>query len=500
MKPLGISTRLTVVRARPDEVETAALVLAVPKEEGESTWRRVDEALGGALGRLRESGEFTGGAGSTVVLHTLGRLPAERVVLAGLGEKARVDGERVRQAVARAVLAAREAGARRAVLANSPGDFLDPARAARAAVEGALLALYRFDRHQSKKAEKQVEEIVLADEEDLSEAGRRGRVLAEATALARDLANEPGNHMPPRALAEEALRVAGEAGLEAEVWDESRLEAEGMGALLGVARGSEEPPRLISLRYRCGRSEAPLLALVGKGLTFDSGGICIKPAEGMEDMKMDKSGGATVIAALRAIAALRPDLDVVGVVPAAENMPGGRAQRPGDVVRACNGKTIEVINTDAEGRLILADAVAHAARLGARWIVDVATLTGAVVIALGHQAAAALGNDERLRDEVIAAGSEAGERFWPLPTYEEYREQYKSQVADVKNVGGRPAGTITGGMFIGEFVGDTPWVHLDIAGVAWVDRDQGYKPKGATGFGTRTLVHLAERLAAGSAR
>ncbi len=494
---MGIGTKLSTVQAEPERVEAAALVLPALKEEGDATWRRVDAALDGALTRLRESGEFTGEPGTSVILHTWGRLAADRVVAVGLGESGKLDGERVRQGVARGVLAAREAGARRVAVANAAGAWLDPSLAGRAAAEGALLALYRFDRHQTKKAEKQVDEVILADAGvDLSEAGRRGRALALATALARDLANEPGNELPPRRLAEEAQRVAAQAGLECEVWDEARLEAEGMGALLAVGRGSAEPPRLVFLRYRCGREGAPTLALVGKGMTFDAGGICLKPADGMEDMKMDKAGAAAVIAALRALAELRPALDVVGVVPMAENMPGGRAQRPGDVVRACNGKTIEVINTDAEGRLILADAVAWAARSGARWIADVATLTGAVVIALGHQAAAVLGNDDALRDQVVAAGGEAGERYWPLPTYEEYKEQYKSQVADLKNVGGRPAGTITGGMIIGEFVGDVPWVHLDIAGVAWVDRDRDYRPKGATGFGTRTLVHLAERLAA----
>ncbi len=498
---MGIAAELRVERAEPELVEAAALILPVLKEEGDATWRRVDETLTGALTRLRESGEFSGEAGTAATLHTWGRLRVDRVVAVGLGERGRVDAERVRQAVARGVLVAREAGARRVVVANAAGAWLNPAEAARAAGEGALLALYRFDRHQTKKAEKQVEEVVLADAGlDLTAAGERARVLAGATALARDLANEPGNELPPRRLAEEAERVAATAGLECEVWDETRLAAEEMGALLGVGRGSAEPPRLVILRYRCGREGAPTLALVGKGMTFDAGGICLKPAEGMEDMKMDKAGAAAVIAALQAVAALRPELDVMGVVPMAENMPGGRAQRPGDVVRACNGKTIEVINTDAEGRLILADAVAWAARSGARWIADVATLTGAVVIALGNQAAAVLGNDEALRREVVAAGEEAGERYWPLPTYEEYKEQYKSHVADLKNVGGRPAGTITGGMIIGEFAGQVPWVHLDIAGVAWVDKDKDYRPKGATGFATRTLVHLAERLAAAPGR
>lgn len=489
---------VSVLEVEPARAEVDAVVAGVFREgELDGPAAELDRALDGALARLVADGEIKGEPNQLALYHTGGRLAASRVVMVGLGPRDKVDAERVRQAAGAAARLARDKGARRLAftLLGAGHNGLAPATAAQAAVEGALLGLYRFDSYKSKKEEKAVDSVaVAARTADAQAAVERARLLADATCLARELAYQPGNKMTPRLLAEAARRVAAEAGLEIEVFDEQRMEQEEMGALLGVARGSNEPPRFIVLRYRSGREGAPLLALVGKGLTFDAGGISIKPAEGMEEMKMDKSGGAAVIAAMGAIARLRPDLDVVGIVPATENLPGGGAQKPGDVVRACNGKTVEVINTDAEGRLILADAVAYAVKLGARWVVDIATLTGAVVIALGGQAAALLGNDQGLIDQVRAAGEDVGERFWQLPTYDEYKEQYKSQAADIKNVGGRPAGTITGGLIIGEFVGETAWAHMDIAGVAWHDRDQPYKPAGASGFGVRTLIRLAERL------
>lgn len=467
----------------------------------------IDGLLGGVITRAMADGEFKGERCEAAVFHvdprSGGALVARRVVAAGLGEAEKVTHETVRAATGQAARLAREKGAKVAGFAlfgvsGGRHGGLDPTAAVSAMVEGALLGLYRYQEFKSKKEEKELDLMYISapdgDEAALGMALGRGRVMAEATLLARDLASKPGGVMTPRLLAEAAERVGREAGLAVEVYDERWMENEGMGGLLGVARGSSEPPRFIVMRYRCGCEGAPLLALVGKGLTFDAGGICLKPSEGMDEMKMDKSGGAAVIGAMQGIARLKPAVDVVGVIPATENMPGGRAQKPGDVIKTLSGKTIEVINTDAEGRLILADAVAYASRLGASWIVDIATLTGAVVIALGSQAAAIIGNDQALVDEVIRAGEEVGERYWQLPAYDEYKEQYKSQVADIKNVGGRPAGTITGGLIIGEFVGETKWAHLDIAGVAWHDKDLPYKPKGATGFGTRTLIRLSERL------
>lgn len=494
--------RISLSKTATAAVEADALVVGVFKEGLEESAAEVDGALGGWLKRLADHGEIKGESNETVIYHGEGRIGARLVVLVGLGAREDVNLERLREAAATGARAARDKGARRVafpLIRTVGGEDTGKAGIAQATVEGAVLGLYRFEEFKSKPEEKRVEELlILTPDEGMAQHVERGRILAEATCRARDLANQPGNRLPPRLLGDAASAMGAAVGLEVRVYDERWMEKEGMGALLGVARGSAEPPRFIVMRYSSGRSDAPLLALVGKGLTFDSGGISIKPAQGMEEMKMDKAGGAAVVGAMEAIARLRPPIDVLGIVPASENLPGGRAQKPGDVVKAGNGKTIEVINTDAEGRLILADAVVYAAREGARWIIDIATLTGAVIIALGHEAAAVLGNDDDLVEELRTAGREVGERYWPLPTYEEFKEQYKSQIADIKNVGGRAAGTITAGMIIGEFVGDTLWAHLDIAGMAWDEKDRPYKPKGATGFGVRTLVRLAERLAAGT--
>jgi leucyl aminopeptidase len=320
-------------------------------------------------------------------------------------------------------------------------------------------------------------------------------VIGEAANFAREIINEPSNFMTPSELARRAEEVARECGLEVDVLDEARMKELGMGSLLGVAQGSAEPAKLIVLTYTPPSESKETVAIVGKGVTFDTGGISIKPADGMEKMKYDMAGGATTIAAMRAIAQLRPNVNVIGLVPAVENMPGGRAQRPGDVVRSMSGKTIEVINTDAEGRLILCDALSYALKLGATKIVDLATLTGAVSIALGDVYVAVLGNNQQWTEEIIAAGKEVGEKIWQLPLDKEYREQIKSEIADIKNVGGRKAGTITGAYFLREFVGDTPWAHLDIAGTAWNDSNKPYLSVGPTGVCVRTLVNLVSKVA-----
>jgi len=323
----------------------------------------------------------------------------------------------------------------------------------------------------------------------------RGRILAEAANFARDLANEPANQMTPSALAEQAAAVARESGLECQVLEREQAQELGMGAFLGVAQGSRQPPKFIVLHYRGAGPDVTALGLVGKGITFDSGGISIKPAAGMEEMKGDMSGGAAVIAAMRAIAQLKLHVNVTAIVPATENMPGGNAIKPGDVLRAMSGKTIEVINTDAEGRLVLADGLSYARHLKLSPIIDVATLTGAISIALGNVAMGCMTNDQPLCDRIVQAGRAAGEKIWQLPLYEEYREQIKSEVADIKNTGGRQAGAITAAFFLKEFVGDTPWVHLDMAGVDFYDKEKGALVKGASGMPVRTLVNLVLSLA-----
>lgn len=465
----------------------------------------VDQALGGVISELLTAGDFTGKLGETILIYTHGRLPARKAIIVGLGEREKFTLDRVRQASA---AAAREAHRRRAksvaTIAHGAGIAgLDPFRSAQAVAEGTFLGLYKFRDFKKKPdntedGQHQIERAILVEYDrnkipEMSRGAARGRILAEATNYARDLVNRPGNYHTPSMLADEARALAADYGLEVDVLCDEDLRREGMGALLGVGRGSSEPPCLIVLKYH-GRRANDNLALVGKGLTFDSGGISLKPSKDMHEMKYDMAGGAAVLGAMKAIAQLQPEVNVTGIIPAAENMPGPQAQKPGDVVTTLSGKTIEVINTDAEGRLVLADAVTYACRLGATRLVDVATLTGAVLVALGREIAAVLGNNADLISQVRRAGELAGERYWELPILEEYKDLYKSEVADLKNAAGREAGTIVGAMIIGEFAGETPWAHLDIAGVAWNNKDAGYNPKGGTGFGVRTLAELAAGL------
>jgi leucyl aminopeptidase len=445
------------------EIECDALVVAVFEGERpeEGALAEINKRSNGVITSLVETGEFT------------------------------TDG--VRKMAGTAARALRGKKARSfAILRRSQ---LPIDESAQAATEGALISLFDPDKyHTSDKTESRLETMILAapdaDLDQLKRAIERGRIIAEATNFAREIINEPANVMTPTELARRAEEVAKDYSLEIDVLDEARMKDLGMGSLLGVAQGSAEPAKMIVLTYTPKTESSETIAIVGKGVTFDTGGISIKPSDGMEKMKYDMAGGATTIGAMRAIAQLKPSVNVIGVVPAVENMPGGRAQRPGDVVRAMNGKTIEVINTDAEGRLILADAVAYARKLGATKIIDLATLTGAVSIALGDVYVAALGNDQAWIDQILAAGKRAGEKIWQLPLDKEYREQIKSDIADIKNIGGRKAGTITGAYFIREFVEDTPWAHLDIAGTAWNETGKPHLAVGPTGVGLRTLVNL----------
>jgi len=482
------------------EIECDALVVGV--YEGErpevGALAEIDKRSGGLVTSLIETGEFTGKTGEMAYLHNPGEIKARRLLLTGVGKQADMTVDVLRRTAGATARMLRSKKVRQfAFLRRSQ---LPLGEAVQAAVEGALLGLFEPDKyHTSDKTEDHIEEMILAttegDTNELRRAIERGRIIAEATNFAREIINEPSNLMTPRELARRAGEVAEKYGLSIDVLDEARMKELDMGALLGVAQGSAEPARLIVLSYTPNSDAREMVAIVGKGITFDTGGISIKPAEGMEKMKYDMSGGATTIAAMRAIAQLKPAVNVIGIVPATENMPGGRAQRPGDVVRSMAGKTIEVINTDAEGRLVLADALAYARKLGATRIVDLATLTGAVSIALGDVNMAIMGNDQAWVDEVIAAGKRTGEKMWQLPLDREYREQIKSEIADIKNVGGRKAGTITAAWFLREFVDETPWAHLDIAGTAWNDCTKPHLAVGPTGVGVRTLVSLVENLA-----
>ena len=463
----------------------------------------LDAALGGAITGLIADGEIRGKRGELTVIHTLGRIAPKRVVVVGLGERAAFTLDGVRDAAAESARRLAGIGVRvAATIAHGAGiGGLGGRDCAQAIAEGAVMGLYRFDKYKSNAGDGGgLDELAIVEYDGarvgVMQAGvDEGVIIGEAVNLCRDMANAPANGMTPSDMAERALEVAEECGMGIEVFERARMRELGMGALLGVAQGSAEPPKFIVLRY-AGDADNPNnnIGLLGKGITFDSGGLDIKSAAGMATMKGDMAGGAAVIGAMRAIGQLKPRINVTGIVAATENMPSGTAQRPGDVVRAMNGKTIEIDNTDAEGRLVLADAMAYARSVGIGRLVDVATLTGAVRVALGDKCMGAFGNDEAFTGAVVAAGNAVGERAWPMPMFDEYKAQYKSDIADIKNTGGSGGGAIIGALIIGEFSGGAPWVHLDIAGVARAGSTKGSAVKGATGAPVRTLVRLARDL------
>ncbi len=485
------------------ELDVQAVAIAVFKDEkaDKGILKELDSLTAGLITSVIDSEELKGKEAETVYLHLVGNngIQAGRLLLVGVGERAEYTTTQVAQMAGTAFRALRGKNAKSvAIVPRLEGDAEDIASVV---IQGCIMGLFEPDKYRTAdKEERQIERLVVvmegADEAALKRGSERGKVIGESVNFTRDLANEPGAYMTPTNMAERAHSIAQEYGLTIDVLDEARMEQEGMGSLLSVARGSDEPGKLIVLKYvpqnSSGESDG-LLAFVGKGITFDSGGISLKPGENMELMKYDMTGGATVMGAMRAIGQLKPNIPVLGVIPCAENLPSGKATKPGDVVRAMTGKTIEVINTDAEGRLILADAIAYAKKLGATRIVDMATLTGAVSIALGDVNVAVLGTDQELIDEIIVAGKEAGEKFWQLPLDKEYSKQIKSDIADIKNVGGRKAGTITAAAFLKEFADGVSWAHLDIAGTAWGDEAKPYRSKGPTGIAVRTLLRIVAR-------
>ena len=441
---------------------------------------------------LYDSGEFSGKAQEIAILHRPAGLKAKRLALGGGGKRDKFNTGELRKLIGAVVRSLKGKGIHTITLALDDAFRSDDYIAA--AVEGAILADLENDRYKTdpKKNEKRVDAFsVLGGSQAALD---RGRILAEAQNFTRDLANEPANVLTPLLLAERAKKMAAEFGLECEILDQDRMRQLGMGALLGVAQGSAEPPALIVIRYKPANAPASKdhLGLIGKGVTFDTGGISIKPSEGMEKMRYDMAGGAAVLGAMRAIAQVKPSIPVTALVPTVENMPGSKAQRPGDIVTSLSGKTIEVLNTDAEGRLILVDALTYAQRLGCTHLVDAATLTGAIVVALGAVNVGAFTNNEAFLAKLLAAAKAEGEKTWQLPMDEEYKELLKSNFADLHNIGGRSGGSITAAWFIRDFVDETPWIHLDIAGTAWLDDAKPYMSKGATGVGLRTFVRLAE--------
>jgi len=463
----------------------------------------IDKALDGAISQLISQGEIKGKLNEITIIHSLGKLLAARVVFAGLGKHQELSQDKIRGAIAETCRLLRQKKVNSiATVAQGAGIAgITLEGAAQAITEGALLSIYSFRKYITKEAEYgEIKQLLIVSKDKselptLEQSYHKGKVLAEATNLARDMVNEPANYMTPSDMAETAKRLAETYGLELTVLEREQMQELGMGALLGVAQGSRQPPRFMVLHYRGGDSDEIDVALLGKGITFDSGGISMKPSANMDEMKGDMAGGAAVMAAISAIVQLKPKINVVAIIPATENLPSENALKPGDVLTAMSGKTIEIISTDAEGRLALADALGYAKKFNAKSIVDVATLTGACVIALGTVCTGAFTNNQSLVDKVIAAGTEAGELIWQMPMYDQYKEQNKSDVADIKNVGGRDAGPITAALFLAEFAGDTPWVHLDIAGTSMTDKEKGYLVKGATGVPVRTLVNLVLSLA-----
>jgi leucyl aminopeptidase len=463
--------------------EVEADLLAVGLVEGGELPATIASAAGAA--------DLQTGFKKTALLHPDGFPP---VLVVGLGESEGLDAERLRVVAAIAAKEASRLQARELAWALPETD--DPAAAAEALVAGAILASYRFDRFKSGDGDEapRLEALTVVGPAELESTAEVARVAAEAQNRARDLQNTPANVATPTFLAERAEEIAASSeALSTETLGRAELEAKGMGGILAVSQGGPQEPKLVVLRYR-GGGPGPTLALVGKGVTFDTGGISLKPGAGMQEMKMDMSGAAAVLEAVAAIAELQLPVDLIALVPTTENMPSGTAIKPGDVITQYNGKTVEVNNTDAEGRLILADALAYAVELGAERIVDLATLTGAVTIALGSTYAAVIANDDGLADEVIAAGERSGELVWRLPLHPAYKQLMKGRVADLSNLASqRKAGTITAGSFLEEFVGETPWAHIDIAGTAW-DTGREYVGKGANGIGVRLLVELARHL------
>jgi leucyl aminopeptidase len=459
-----------------------------------------DDALGGAVAQLLASGEISDKPNQVALLHAPGR-PFRRVLVVGLGERGKFRLEKLAQFAGTAV---RTMGRRNAASIAFALPSLEPGDVARAVsflVEGALTGAFETTTYQTKVDRPlTVTRLTIvpgnADGSAVQTGIAHGEILAAAINAARAMALTPGNDLTPTDLAKRARELAASAGLAFHVLDEDAMRAKGMGALLSVSQGSEEPATLSVLRHHGDPDSSEILALVGKGITFDSGGISIKAAENMHLMKYDMSGGAAVIGALYAIAKLKLKLNVIGIVPSSENMPGPRAMKPGDVVRAMNGKTVEIQNTDAEGRLVLADALCYARELGATKLIDCATLTGACIVALGNETSGAMSNDEGWVANFFAATADCGERHWRLPLFDEFSQAMKSDIADLKNVSAKSAaGTETAAAFLEEFVGDVPWVHLDIAGPAWLDDEAAFHAKGPTGVPVRTFVAVAEALA-----
>jgi leucyl aminopeptidase len=507
--------KTTLISTSPSQIETDCLVIAVVDNAAESTGNNKpkpkpqlltdDKSVLRAAEDLIASGEVTGKMLETALLHKPQRLKAKRLLLLGGGKAKNFSSTELRKLAGAAVRTLKAKGVKSFAIA-APSSMAGQAGSGasdtvKAIVEGALVGDFEPNYYQSDREDKKIDKLIIAvkgDEKTLQPALKQGRIIGEAQNFTRDLVNEPSNRMTPTILAERAQKMCEEVGLNCEVYGGDKIREMKMGAFWSVAQGSDEDPKLIVMRYEpAGAPEKPVLGLVGKGITFDTGGISIKPAEGMEKMKYDMAGGAAMIGAMRAIAQLKPNLRVIGIVCASENMPSGKAQKPGDVQIAMSGKSIEVINTDAEGRLVLADGLHYAKQLGATHLIDAATLTGACVVALGMVNAGVFDNNDEFYEAFSRAAKTSGEKMWRLPAEDEYRDLIKSDIADIKNIGGRWGGATTAAMFLKEFVGDTPWIHLDIAGVAWLEDVKPWIAKGPSGIPVRSLAEFAQQMAEG---
>jgi leucyl aminopeptidase len=489
--PAGIETELLAVLAVDTQTSKT------PDAKPQPVLLTADEAVKSAAAAVLAAGEFKAGANETLLLHAPAGLAAKRLLIVGLGKQAKATAHSVRNAAGTAVRFTKPRAIRELVFALPEAEFLPPGPCVRAAVEGALVGDLDPDTYRSDRKDLSVQSFAVAasgnsDHDTLQAAFAEGVIIGESQNFTRALVNEPGNKLTPTILGERAAAMAAEVGLPCEVYSTDKLHELKMGAFWSVSQGSEEPPALIVLRYEPkGVTDGPVLGLVGKGITFDTGGISIKPSEKMELMKYDMAGGAAMLGAMRAIALLKPKVRVIGIVCAAENMPSGKAYKPGDVVTAMSGKTIDVINTDAEGRLVLADGLTYAKQLGATHLIDAATLTGACVVALGITNAGGFSNNDDTWTKFNTALATSGEKFWRLPLGEEYAEQIKSDIADIKNTGGRHGGAITAAEFLKVFAEDTPWIHLDIAGLAWIEDSKPWIAKGPSGVAVRSILEWA---------
>ena len=489
--------KTTLYLSPASQLETECLVAVVldrgEKDKTEAFVSSPDKAVQQSASDLISAGDLSGKNFEISWLHRPAGLKAKRLLLIGGGKAKKFTAAELRKTAGAAVRALKPRNLRS--LAFLVPEQIPPEPSVRAIVEGAIVGDFDPDTYKSDRKDQKIESLTVVasgDQSSLQRALDEARAVAESQNFARELINEPSNRMTPTILAQRAEQMAKETGLKCEVFGADKIKELKMGAFWGVAQGSDEPPALIILRYEpAGAPEKPVLGLVGKGITFDTGGISIKPADGMEKMKYDMAGGATMLAAMRAIALLKPKVRVIGIVCATENMPSGKAQKPGDIQTAMSGKTIEIINTDAEGRLVLADGLCYARQLGCTHLIDAATLTGAVVVALGYANAGVFANDDDIYNRFRKALDKAGEKMWRLPLDDEYKEQIKSNIADIMNTGGRWGGAVTAAMFLKEFAEETPWIHLDIAGTAWLEDNKPWIAKGPSGIAVRSLVEFA---------